>query len=207
MAEYIKAQSRQSVSYGAEYDATALSNLVNETTRPSIKSYFRTDEMITTTTEEVFIKYKVDDAGSYEWSVDSSPKVTGVTANTHTDRFQISVYTYLGDEWLKIYARDDLPIGTYVLKYGLNHPNIIYHGIYDNFRYVADSSRQANANIIIGSKTYIQIEPTITASEINDDDIWDWQDGGSIVEDDDGNYSGFVDIGSFSAWLNNKDEF
>ena len=201
MAEYIKVQNIGQGFYGIEYDATALGNLDNSTTSPALKPIFKTETFDTKSASEVFIKYNVADAESYTWVIDSSPKVTDVTV-AHSNRFQISVYTYLGDEWLNVYSRGNFAIGTYVLKFRNDEQAMVCHQTYENYRV------DANDSIIIGSKTYIQVEPTAVNSDpFNALDVWDWVDGGNLVAGDNGSFSGFVEIGSFSVWLNNKEEF
>ena len=79
---------------------------------------------------------------------------------------------------------------------------MVCHQTYEDYRF------DANDCIIIGSKTYIQVEPTAVNSDpFNALDVWDWVDGGNLVAGDNGSFSGFVEIGSFSVWLNNKEEF
>ena len=206
MAEYIKVQNTNQVLTGKELDATALTALVNSTTSPILKPYFRTEQMRTEATEEILLKFQVSDCGAYKWAIDGTPKVTGVTVHTAgTDKFQISIWTYLGNEWLEVFTRGDVAIGTYILKYGDKSKSMIF-STYD--AYIPANTSTINVDLIVGSKTYVQIEPTITdTGTFNSNTVWDWIDGGEVVAGDNNSYSGFLNIGSFSAWLDNKEEF
>ena len=208
MSEYVKAINTNQVLTGKELNASAITALIGTTTSPALKPYFRTEQMRTEISEELLFKFEVADAESYEWTIDGGAEITAITQSVDV-KFQISIWTYLGDEWLKVFTRGNLSLGTYILKYGYKSPSGIAFDEYED--YISEPGVPVlNANIIIGSKTYVQIEPTVSSgvgSPFNSNNIWDWIDGGELVSGDNGSYSGFLEIGSFSAWVDNKDEF
>ena len=87
-------------------------------------------------------------------------------------------------------------------EYLISIKNVINHfGTYSSFL-------TATTNYsIIGSRMYLQIEPTISATNLNADNVWDWLDGSATDKSQNNMYFGHVEIDSLDTWVEYKREF
>lgn len=203
MANYTHVTNNNDISpdgYSVGLQISAGSEVEDRTNTPGFKPVFTSPVIDTDTASNVIFKIKLTSANAWQWKVtdnEAQPAEAGGTPSPAT--VQISVWTLMGNTWVKTMAKPDF---SSTEEYLISIKNVINHfGTYSSFL-------TATTNYsIIGSRMYLQIEPTISATNLNADNVWDWLDGSATANGQNNMYFGHVEIDSLDTWVEYKREF
>ena len=178
------------------------------TNRPSLKPIFQSAIIETELAESMFF---VVDLGEGElWEVG-----TGGSGNdsedTTTNSCVATIWSKFGNDWLKFHVGTGL--GKSTTSIVTITPNTPGSQVLGQDTLLLSGSLTP----VIGSRTYLTIEPQITPLESSlvnglpvntggtPDDAWDWIDGTTITAGDAGKFYGYQLINSIKAYVKNPD--
>ena len=203
MAEYSSVDVGLATTVGHLDSGGAFTN----TNSPSLKPVFTSAIIETELVESLF--FVVDLGGGELWK-----RVTGNdndTEDTTTGACTATIWSKFGNDYLKFHVGTGLVKGqTSIITITPNTPG-------SQVLELGTLLFSGSLTPVIGSRTYITIEPQITSlvqALVNDvptysggtpDDAWDWIDGSAIANGDAGSFYGYQVINSIKAYVKNPD--
>ena len=187
---------------------TDITNAFTNSNSPYLKPIFTSAVIETELIESLFF---VVDLGEGElWKV-----VTGNDNDTEdntTDACTATIWSKFGNDWLKFH------VGTGLAKSEISVVAITPNTPGSQVLEMGTLLLSGSLTPVIGSRTYLTIEPQISplvqtlvnniptyTGGTNPDDAWDWIDGTEIAGGDAGSYYGYQVINSINAYVKNPD--
>ena len=185
---------------------TGITNAFTNDNRPSLKPIFTSAVIETELIESLF--FMVDLGEGELWKVVEGDN--NDTEDTTTNSCTATIWSKFGNDWLKFH------VGTGLAKSETSVVAITPNTPGSQVLEMGTLLLSGSLTPVIGSRTYLTIEPQISSLEQtlvnglptytggeNPEDSWDWIDGTAIVPGDENKFYGYQVINSIHAYVKN----